>query len=113
VERLEELIASFADNEPAFWSLGTPVIGDTASTDAVVRMGVRAVPALRAALRNGNPKIVVYAAYSLGRIGDADSLPLLHRVLEEFDSKSQKSSYDFAAIEVISQATKRLGAGGG
>ena len=105
----DELIASFAEHEPPFSSLGMPFLVDTEATDALVRRRDAAVPALEAALEDDNPKIVMYAAYCLGLIGDRSVLPALRRARARNEAREPKQSEDYAVIGAVSQAEERLG----
>lgn len=104
----EELIASFAEHEPPFSSLGTPFLVDTEATDALVRKGAAAVPALEAALEDDDPKIVMYAAYCLGLIGDRPVLPALRRTRARYEARAPKQSEDYAVIGAVKRAEERL-----
>lgn len=105
---LEELIAEFARHEPPMESLGTPFITDTDTTRAIVRRGSAAVPALKAALRDTNSRIVMYAAYCLGLIGDPTVQSALRETREGYQAREPKQGLDFAVISSTSQALARL-----
>lgn len=109
---IDELIASFAWREPPFSSLGMPFLADTEATDAIVRMGEAAVPALEAALGDDDPKIAMYAAYCLGLIGNPSVLPALGRTRVRYEAREPKRSEDYAVIGAVSQAEERLGTAG-
>lgn len=107
-ETIKKLICSFADYEPLFASLGTPFLVDTQATEALVQMGITAVPALLKALDAENSKIVMYAAYCLGQIGDRSVLQKLQQTKEKFRVKEPKNEYDFAVIGAINQAEEKF-----
>ena len=109
---IEELIASFAEHEPPFSSLGMPFLVDTEATDALVRMGDAAVPSLEAALEDDDPKITMYSAYCLGLIGNPSVLPALGRTLARYEAREPKQSQDYAVIGAVNRAEERLGAAG-
>lgn len=109
---IEELIASFAEHEPPFSSLGTPFLVDTEATDALVRIGGAAVPALEAALEDEDPKIAMYAAYSLGLIGDPSVLSALRRTRARYEAREPKQKGDYAVIGAVNRAEERLGGAG-
>lgn len=105
---IDKLIASFIQHEPPFSSLGTPFLVDTETTEALVRFGRAAIPALEAALESGNPKIVMYAAYCLGQIGDQTVLPSLQSVEERYANKEPKEKYDYSVLSAVGRAIERL-----
>lgn len=107
-ERIKELISSFADHEPPFTSLGTPLLADTEATQTLVKMGQAAVPELIEGLRAENPKIAMYVAYCLGQIGDRSALPALQQTREGYLAKEPKGEYDFGVVSVINQAEEQL-----
>jgi hypothetical protein len=108
----DELIASFAEHEPPVSSMGTPFLVDTEATEVLVRKGEAAVPALEAALEDDDPRIVMYAAYCLGLIGDRSVLPALGRTRARFETCDPKRSEDYAVIGAVNQAEQRLGGAG-
>ncbi|HSL00270.1 MAG TPA: HEAT repeat domain-containing protein [Rubrobacteraceae bacterium] len=105
---IDQLIASFAEHEPPFSSLGTPFLVDTEETEALVRKGEAAVPALETALEDDDPSIVMYAAYCLGFIGDRSALPALRRTRARHEARAPMQAEDYAVISAISQAEERL-----
>jgi hypothetical protein len=109
---IDQLIASFAEHQPPFSSLGTPFLVDTEATDALVRMGGAAAPALEAALEDDNPKIVMYAAYCLGLMGDPSVLPSLRHTRARYEAREPKRAEDYAVIGAVSEAEERLGGAG-
>lgn len=109
---IDQLIASFAEHQPSFSSLGTPFLVDTEATEKLVRMGDAAVPALEAALEHDNPKIVKYAAYCLGLIGIPSVLPALRRTRARYEASEPKRAEDYAVIGAVNQAEERLGGPG-
>ncbi len=106
--RARELVASFAEQEPPASSLGTPFLADTEATQALVQMGQAAIPALREALGSDNPKIVLYAAYTLGQMGDASVLPDLQAVRDARAAKEPKEAFDYGIVSVASKAIENL-----
>jgi HEAT repeat protein len=111
-EEIEKWIEALVDLEPPFTSLGAPFLVDTEATQALVEMGEIAVPALVDALGNENSKVVMYAAYCLGLIGDPSVVPQLRRIQENFASREPRSEYDFGVIGAAKQAEQRLTEGG-
>jgi HEAT repeat protein len=105
---MEELIASLAQIEPPFSSLGTPFFVDTEQTREIVHHGVAAVPALQAALGSADPTIVMYAAYCLGLIGERSALPSLLNTRTHYQTREPKQENDFAVISAVKQAEDRL-----
>ncbi len=106
---IDQLIASFAEHEPPLSSLGTPFLVDTEATEALVRMGDVAAPALEAALEDDNPKTVMYAAYCLDLIGVPSVLPALRRTRARYEAREPKQAEDYAVIGAVNQAEERLG----
>ena len=107
-EKIERLIRSFADHEPVFGNLGTAFPIDSEATEALVQMGSRAVPALVKSLDSENPKIILYAAYCLGQIGDPSALTALRQTAERHSSKEPKGEFDFAVVSAASRAIDSL-----
>jgi HEAT repeat protein len=107
-EKIKKLISSFADHEPPFTSLGTPLLADTGATRGLVEMGQAAVPELIEGLSSDNPKIAMYAAYCLGQIGDQSALPALRRGKETYMAHEAKAQYDFGVISAMAQAEEKL-----
>jgi HEAT repeat protein len=105
---IKRLIAALADQEPPFSSLGTPFLVDTEVTDALVRRGKAAVPALTDALEHGEPKIAMYAAYCLGQIGDPATLPALAAARDKYLAREPKAEYDFGVVSAASRAIEQL-----
>ena len=56
-----------------------------AAAEALVARGPPALPALLAALGDGDPSLRMWAAYTLGLIGDARAAPALMQALEDDD----------------------------
>ena len=104
---IAQLIEELGHAEPAFSSLGAPVLTDTPATEALVKAGRPAVPFLVAAL-DREPKLAAYAAKCLGGIGDRSALPALQRVRARYSSKEPKGPYDVAVVAATSQAAERL-----
>lgn len=107
-ESIERLINSFADHEPPFFSLGTPFLVDTETTQALVRMGAAAIPALTRALKADNAKIAAYAAYCLGQMGDSSVLVALEQAREKYLTKEPKREYDYGVISAANRAIESL-----
>jgi hypothetical protein len=107
-ENIKGLISSFAHHEPPFTSLGTPFLVDTETTQALVKIGKPALPALIEALDSQDPKIVMYAAYCIGQIGYSYVLPELRRTKHRFIAKEPKVEYDFGVISAINQAEDKM-----
>ncbi len=107
-ERIKRLIDSFADQEPPLWMQGTPLLADTEATESLVRMGRTAVPALVNALDAQNPKIVMYAAFCLGLIGDRAALPALERTKGTYAASEPKGEYSFGVISAVNRALENL-----
>jgi hypothetical protein len=103
-----ELISELAAIEPPFSSLGMPFLADTEVTRELVSRGADAVPALTAALASPEPRIVLYAAYCLGLIGDRSVLPILRRIRERHEQRRPKLDTDFSIVGAIIQAEERL-----
>jgi len=105
---IDRWIEALADIDPPFTSLGTPFLVDAEATQALVEMGEIAVPALVEALGNENAKVVMYAAYCLGSIGDRSVVPLLRRIQEDFAKRRPESEYGFGVIGAAKVAEQRL-----
>ncbi len=109
-ETIKQLIDSFAEQEPPLWMQGTPLLADTEATESLVRMGRAAVPALVNALDAQNPKIVMYAAFCLGLIGDRSALPALERTKGKYVALEPKGEYSFGVISAVNRALDNLSA---
>jgi HEAT repeat protein len=107
-EKIEKLIRSFADHEPVVGNLGTAFPIDSEATETLVRMGQPAIPTLVKSLDSENPKIVLYAVYCLGQMGDSSVLPALKQTVERHSSKEPKEEFDFAIISTASRAIDSL-----
>jgi HEAT repeat protein len=107
-ETIKRLIDSFAGQEPPLWMQGTPLLADTEATESLVRMGHTAVPALVNALDAQNPKIVMYAAFCLGLIGDRSALAALERTKGEYAAIEPKGQYGFGVISTVNRALDNL-----
>lgn len=105
---LRQLIGALALIEPVI-SLGTPLLTDTPTTDALVACGARALPSLEAALAQGEARVAMYAAHCLGRIGDPAPLATLQATLQRYVGKLPKEAFDFGVIAAARQAVTRLG----
>jgi HEAT repeat protein len=101
-------IRALADQAPPFTSLGTPFLTDTEATRSLVNIGASAVPALVHALDHENAKVVMYAAYCLGLIGDRSAIPALRRVKEKYSRREPRTEYDFGVISAVNKAEERL-----
>lgn len=108
---LRRLIGELASLEPAMYSLGTPLLTDTPTTDTLVACGARALLALEGALSAGEPRTAMYAAYCLGLIGDAAALPALRAALSRYATKLPKEAFDFGVVSAAQKAIERLGGG--
>jgi len=106
--KIGRLIDSLADQEPLFFSLGTPIVTDNEVTDDLIAWGKAAIPALTAALEHGEPKIAMYAAYCLGQIGDSAALPALEATREKYLAKEPKAEYDFGVVSASNRAIEQL-----
>jgi HEAT repeat protein len=105
---IKRLIDSLAGQEPPFSSLGTPFLVDTEVTEALVRRGKAAVPALTEALEHGEAKTAMYAAYCLGQIGDPAALPALEATRDRYLAKEPKAEYDFGVVSAANRAIEQL-----
>ncbi len=90
-------------------SLGTPLLADTPTTDALVGCGSQALGILEVALSDGEPRVAMYAAYCLGRIGDPRAVATLSAVLTRYKQKVPRQPFDFGVISAATQAIQRLG----
>jgi HEAT repeat protein len=106
---VQALISQLAQAEPPMQSLGTPLLADTETTRALVRIGQPAVAPLIAALDAADPKIATYAAYCLGLIGDRAAIAPLKRARARLETKQPKGPYDFGGLSAVDQALERLG----
>lgn len=106
---IQRLIDALESLEPAMHSLGTPLLADTPTTDALVACGSSARGALEAVLVEGTPHAAMYAAHCLGRIGDAAALPALEAAVARYVAKTPKEGDDFGVISAGRQAIERLG----
>jgi hypothetical protein len=104
---IDRLINELGQAEPAFSSLGAPMLADTPVTERLVKVGPPAVPSLVAAL-DREPKVAAYAAKCLGEIGDRSALPALQRTQARYSSKESKVPYDMAVVASTSLAVERL-----
>jgi HEAT repeat protein len=102
------LIQTLAEEEPAFFSLGTPVLVDGDATRALVADGRDAVPQLIRALEADDPKVAMYAAYCLGQIGDPSAAPHLRSLSSRYAAKEPASEYDTGVASVATAAADRL-----
>jgi len=105
---IRQLIESFRNLEPAFSSLGAPFLVDADETRAVIECGSRALEPLLDALASDHPKIVMYAAYCLGAIGNGDTLEPLDRLVLAQESKLEKGPYDQAALNAAAHAAAAI-----
>src|SRR5688572_27147269 len=96
--QIMRMIESFAGIEPPFSSLGAPFLADTEETNAVVACGEAALMPLLAALGSDNPKVVMYAAYCLGTVGDDGARESLHRLVQAQERKKAKGPWDYAIL---------------
>jgi HEAT repeat protein len=106
--KVQALISQLAQAEPAFHSLGTPVVADTDATRALVRIGRPAVPLLIAALDAPDAKMAMYAAYCLGQIQDSSAISALAGTKSRFEGKEPKGPYDFGVISAVNRALEQL-----
>ncbi|MDV2481118.1 HEAT repeat domain-containing protein [Methanoculleus sp. Wushi-C6] len=74
-----------------------------AASAALAALGPAALPALFSALDDPDPRLRMWAAYTLGTIGDKRAAPALTRALEDGDPGVAKWAAD---------ALRRVGAGG-
>ncbi|HET7328225.1 MAG TPA: hypothetical protein VFJ14_13175 [Nocardioidaceae bacterium] len=106
------LVARLAEETPPFSSLGTPMPADTELTDALVRRGPSAVPALLDGLATGNTTIAMYSAYCLGLIGDATCIPALLAASERYRTRERHEQSDYGVVGAAEEAVRRLSAAG-
>lgn len=106
---IERLIESLSREEPPFSSLGVPVLADTEATRAIVEYGQAALVPLQQALSSADPKIAMYAAYTLGLRGDRSSLPALRRALER--QGAEEEPIEFAVRSALARAIEAIEAG--
>lgn len=103
---IDRLIESLARQEPPFSSLGVPLLADTETTQALVEHGEAALVPLEKALSSADPKIAMYAAYTLGLLGYRSSLPALRQVLER--QAAEEEPTDFAVRSAVTRAIERI-----
>lgn len=107
-EERSRLIEALAEEEPAFFSLGTPVLADGDVTRALVADGQAAVPQLVRALEGDDSKIAMFAAYCLGQIGDRSAVPHLLSLRSRYTAKEPTSEFDLGAVSAATAALDRL-----
>ena len=100
---INALIKKLGDQEPGFYSLGTPFLTDTKITRKLVDMGKIALPHLINALGSENDKIVMYTIYCLGQIGDKSILPFLKETKKKYLTKKNRGEYYFGVLSVINK----------
>lgn len=107
---VRELIGKLDALEPAAFELGTPVIVNTEETSAIISLGEKAVEPLIDALPSGSRKIIAYAAFCLGKIGDARALTPLEAIRRQYDQKMKKESDDYFVLGAVQSALDELNA---
>ena len=97
-EKVTRLVQACEQADPAFFSLGTPAVGPDENTQAIIDLGTAAVEPLLDLLPTVQPHGAACIAYCLGQLGDRRAAPLLTETLGIYQSKTEKSPYDFAFI---------------
>ena len=105
---IQALIQHLAKEEPVAMSLGTPFLADSETTDALVAIGSPAVPFLIEALKSDNGRIVMYAAYTLGLIGDSRAVPGLVRLRDIYLEEGTQHAESSGILSAANTALERL-----
>ncbi|NLZ30458.1 MAG: HEAT repeat domain-containing protein [Methanomicrobiales archaeon] len=64
--------------------------GRMAAAEALAAIGPTALPELTDALDDPSPRLRMWAAYTLGMLGDAEAVPALIRALDDSDPRVRR-----------------------